>query len=298
MSDKPKNWPDSPLEIERVAAGDPLRDYCLWDYEPRAEATGKWHASNLLFQSFCAAGLDDAFVPVCQAIREGIGFNQTVWGVKLAEGRISWEFYFYDYERLERRVSISRLLEVLKPFVSCDLQYSEQRPYFMFSLDLDASWGQPRSKLKEINIYTGNVGSNVSSGLSYSLTKDGLLFENLYSFFDAERERQDATEKALCSAHFDLPDFPVSSLMLPELVDCGVLVVANKRECDGIYFSRIGVDQLLWFMGEMAYPEALAGYVRAHRDELDHLNFDVGLDYTVDKNGKVHFHKTAYYGVF
>ncbi len=291
------NIPESPLPIERVKPGDPLRDYCLWDYSPRTEPEGKWHASNLLFQSFKAAGLDDTFIPVCEAIREAIGFNQTVWGVKMAQGRISWEFYFYDYQRLERQVSISKLLEVLKPFVSCELSYSEQRPYFMFSLDLDASWGQPRSTLKEINIYMGNVGSNVSSGLSYSLTKDGLLFENLYSFFDAEHERETAIEKALCSSHFDLPNFPLDSLFLPQLIDCGVLVVSNKRECDGVYFSRVGVDQLLWFMDEMAYPEALSGYIRANRDQLDHLNFDLGLDY-LWRDGRIQFHKTAYYGVF
>mgnify|MGYP007087006275 CR=1 FL=1 len=292
-----QSFSQSPLPIELVRPGDPLRDYCLWDYPPRVSPEGKWHASNLLFQSFKAAGLDDTFIPVCMAIRDAIGFNQTVWGVKLSEGCISWEFYFYDYARVERQVSISRLIEVLSPFVTCDLRYSEQRPYFMFSLDLDASWGQPRSQLKEINVYMGNAGSNVSSGLSYSLTKDGLLFENLYNFFDAEHERDDAIEKALCSTHFDLPDFPVDQLILPELLDCGVLVVANKRECDGIYFSRIGVDQLLWFMGEMAYPEALTGYIRANREQLNHLNFDVGLDYFW-RDGRIQFHKTAYYGVF
>lgn len=288
---------ESPLPLERVSTGEPLRDYCLWDYPPRVAPEGKWHASNLLFQSFKAAGLDDTFIPVCEAIREAIGFNQTVWGIKFAQGRISWEFYFYDYQRLERQVSISKLIEVLKPFVRCELQFSEQRPYFMFSLDLDASWGQPRSQLKEINVYMGNAGSNVSSGLSYSLTKEGLLFENLYSFFDAQQEREEAIEKALCSSHFDLPNFSVDELMLPELMDCGVLVVANKRECEGIYFSRIGVDQLLWFMDEMAYPEALSAYIRANRDQLDHLNFDVGLDY-LWRDGRIQFHKTAYYGVF
>ncbi|MAZ86576.1 MAG: hypothetical protein CL693_02935 [Cellvibrionaceae bacterium] len=293
---KPK-YPQSPLPVEIVSGGDPLRDYCLWDYPPREPPEGKWHASNLLFQSFKAAGLDDTFIPVCQAIREAIGFNQTVWGIKLADGRISWEFYFYDYERLERQVSISKLIDALKPFVSCELQYSESRPYFMFSLDLDASWGQPRSLLKEINIYMGNVGSNVSSGLSYSLTKKGLLFENLYSFFDAQQERDQAIEKALCSTHFDLPQFPLDTLFLPQLIDCGVLVVANKRECDGIYFSRISVDQLLWFMEEMAYPEALTGYIRDNRDMLAHLSFDVGLDY-LWQDGRIRFHKTAYYGVF
>jgi len=167
----------------------------------------------------------------------------------------------------------------------------------MFSLDLDASWAQPGAELKEINVYMGNVGSQVSSGLSYSLTNMGLQFDNLYNFFDAKHQQEDAIEKLLCSVHADLPDFPLSEVVPPQLQDCGVWVVANKRECDGIYFSRIGVDQLLWFMDHSGYPQALSGYVREHRDKLDHLSFDVGLDYQI-LDGKVVFHKTAYYGVF
>lgn len=288
---------DSPRDIESVADGDRLYDYCLWEYPPRAPALGKWHASNLLFQSFAAAGLQDVLMPVCDAIRAAIGDHQTVWGIKYAANKVSWEFYFYDYARLERKVSIAVILEALSPFVQCDFVMSESRPYFMFSLDLDASWRKTGAQLKELNVYMGNESSYVSSGLSYSLTAQGLLFENLYNFYDAVHERDAAIEKLMCTAHLDLPNFPLSQLMLPELADCGVLVVANKRECDGIYFSRIGVDQLLWFMSEMRYPALLRDYILNNRDQLDHLSFDVGLDYRW-QDGRVVFHKTAYYGVF
>lgn len=291
------SWPQSPRPAERFAGADALKDYCLWEYEPRAETSGKWQGSNLLFQSFAAAGVEQLFLPVCDAIRAAVGVNNTVWGVKYGDGKISWELYFYDYQRLERQVSVSLLKQVLAPFVRCDLNISEQRPYFMFSLDLDASWAQPDAELKEINIYMGNVGSQVSSGLSYSLTDKGLQFDNLYHFFDAEHERQEAIEKLLCSVHVDLPNFPLSQVVPSELQDCGVWVVANKRECDGMYFSRISVDQLLWFMDHCGYPQALSGYVREHRRQLDHLRFDVGLDYHI-RDGRAVFHKTAYYGVF
>ncbi len=290
-------WPQSPLPMERVANGDMLRDYCLWEYPPRTDAEGKLHSSNLLFQSFAATGLQQVLMPVCEAIRSAIGCHQTVWGIKWDNQQISWEFYFYDYERLDRQVSVSRLVEVLSPFVQCDLRISEDRLYFMFSLDVDASWGQPGAELEEINIYMGNVGSQVSSGLSYSLTRDGLRFDNLYHFFDAKRQREEAIDKLVCSAHVDLPGYPLDSILLPELQDCDVWVVANKRECEGIYFSRIGVDQLLWFLQRFGYPEALLGYARQHRQQLDHLCFDVGLDYHCC-DGEVVFHKTAYYGVF
>ncbi len=288
---------ESPLPLELCREGDHFYDYCMWEYEPRSAVAGKLHSSNLLFQSFAVAGVADALIPVCQAIRQVIGSNRTVWGVKYAQGKLSWEFYFYDYGRLERQLSLSRVLEILKTFIRCDLHYSEQRPYFMFSIDLDGSWGNADKLLEEISIYMGNIGHHVSSGISYALTEQGLAFDNLYYFFDGQKEFGDAMEKLACSAHLDLPGLVVSEVVWPEMRDCGVLVVANKRNCEGIYYGRVGVEKLLWAMQRMAMPAALRDYVMANQDRLDHLLFDVGIDYRM-VDGQIQYLKSAYYGVF
>ncbi len=288
---------ESPAPLELCREGDRCFDYCMWEYQPRTPIAGKWQASNLLFQSFAVAGVAETLMPVCEAIRQSIGVNRTVWGVKYFEGKLSWEFYFYDYERLERQVSLSRLLEILKPFIGCDLQYSEQRPYFMFSIDLDASWADSGKLLDEISIYMGNIGNHVSSGISYALTEQGLAFDNLYYFFDGQKEFDEAMEKLACSAHLDLPGLALSDVVWPEMRDCGVLVVANKRDCEGLYYGRVGVEKLLWAMDRMAMPEALQTYIHANQARLDHLLFDVGIDYRM-VNGQIQYLKSAYYGVF
>ncbi|MBQ0721032.1 MAG: hypothetical protein KBT88_03605 [Gammaproteobacteria bacterium] len=287
----------SPVDVELCQPDSRFFDYCLWEYPPRVDTQGKWHSSNLLFQSFAATGMAATLMPVCDAIRRAIGSNSTVWGIKYAEGKISWEFYFYDYERLERRVSLTALLEALKPFASCELSYCEERPYFMFSIDLDESWAEPNKALDEVNIYVGNIGSQVSSGMSYSLTPSGLNFDNLYYFFDAQSEYEIAQGKLACSAHLDLPKLALDDILWPQMRDCEVLVVANKRQCDGVYFSRVGVEHLLWFMRKMAFPLSLLNYVDANRQYLDHLLFDVGVDYRM-QNGEIQLLKSAYYGVF
>lgn len=288
---------ESPLPLDICREGDHFYDYCMWPYEPRSAVAGKWHSSNLLFQSFAVAGVADTLIPVCQAIRQAIGGNRTVWGVKYAEGRLSWEFYFYDYERLERQLSLTRLLEILRPFIRCDLQFSEQRPYFMFSIDLDGSWAEPDKLLDEVSLYMGNIGNHVSSGISYKLTEKGLAFDNLYYFFDAKKEFGDAMEKLACSAHLDLPGLAMSDVVWPEMRDCGILVVANKRHCEGIYYGRVGVEKLLWAMQRMEMPLSLREYVAKHQDKLDHLLFDVGIDYRM-VDGEIQYLKSAYYGVF
>jgi hypothetical protein len=283
--------------FEYATEQDRFVDYCLWDYPPRSPVSGKFRSYNLLLHSFAVANADPRLIELCQSIRNEIGIANSVWGVKKAEGRLSWELYFYDYRRIEREVSIPRIIKSIAPLVCCELRYPEQRPYFMFSIDLDDDLVAGSGELSEISVYLGNPGSNVSSGLCYSLTREGLGFTNLYYFYDARREMDDIAGKIACSAFLDMPGLDLSEILWPELCDCEVIVVANKLDRDGIYFSRINVDQLLYFLLRMDFPPELIAFVRENRERLDHLLFDVGYDYRME-NGKIQIVKSAYYGYF
>ena len=87
-----------------------------------------------------------------------------------------------------------------------------------------------------------------------------------------------------------------SQVLWPELTDCGIIVVANKKYNDGVYFSRIRIDQLIWFVERLGYPEAIRAFLVAHRTRLDHMLYDVGIDYRMI-DGRVEILKSAYYGV-
>lgn len=282
---------------EYCEADDRLVDYCLWDYPPRAPMAGKFRSYNLLLHSLAATDADPRLLAICRDLRRAMGPGNLVWGVKQADGHLSWEIYIYDYRRLERERSIPRMIEALAPHVGCDLHLPEQRPYFMFSIDLHDRLVQSGEGLQEINVYLGNPGSEVSSGLCYSLTAQGMEFTNLYYFYDARRQMDDAIGKLACSAWLDLPGLDVDAVLWPQLRDCEVIVVANKRNRDGVYCSRIGVDQLLYFLQRMQYPEAIVRHVHDNRARLDHLLFDVGLDYRL-RDGRIEIVKSAYYGFF
>ncbi len=283
--------------LEMTTAQDRFADFCLWDYQPVAPPENKFRSSNLLFHSFEIAGANDRVFDICQAIREGIGPLRTVWGVKQMGETISWEFYFYDYRVFERERSISKLLDAVRPYIDCRLAYDERWPYFMFSFDLDRALIDGDRSLEEINVYIGNVGSNVSSGICYLLTGTGLSLENFYFFFDAEREMEEIVKKAACSVHVDLRNHGIESILWPDLKTCKTIVVANKKGRDGVYFSRISIDQLLIFLKRLAYPEDLVNFVQANSASLDHLLFDVGFDYTV-RDGEFRIVKSCYFGVF
>jgi hypothetical protein len=256
---------------------------------------GKLRQSTLLFQALKAAGCDARIAQAIRLIRTEIGAFRTVWGVKQAGGRVSTELYFYDYERLERDVSIGRILRALSPLVACDLAPSELRPYFMASVELDDGVVSARC-LTEIDIYTGSPGAIVSAGTCHALTAQGLSLKNFYFFFDARRDMHDIAAKIACSAFLDLPGLQMDDILWPELVDCSVIVVANKRAGDGVYFSRIRVGQLIVFLERLHYPPLLVAAIVANRSRLDHLLFDVGFDYVMHE-GQIAITKSAFYGI-
>lgn len=284
-------------EREYSAADDAFLDFCLWQYTPAASPARKLRSVNLLMRSFELCGVAGPGAEVIEALRRGIGPFCTVWGIKWVAGDMRWELYFYDYRRLERERSITRVLEVLRPLVPCRVTVNEGLPYFMFSIDLTTAMLTGRAALDEVHMYVGNPGSAVSSGICYSVTEKGTSLENFYFFFDAARQMQEIIGKVCCSAYVDLPAVDVDTILWPELRNCQTLVVANKRLNDGVYFSRVGVDQLRLFLSRLEYPAPLVGFVEENRGNLDHLLYDVGFDYRMEDGG-LRILKSACYGVF
>ena len=174
---------------------------------------------------------------------------------------------------------------------------SERNPYFMFSVELSRELITAGGELDEVQMYIGNIGSQVSSGICYGLTREQTRLKNFYFFFDARREMEEIVGKVCTSAYLDAPDFHIDQVLWPELRDCEVIVVANKPDRDGVYFSRIRVAQLLWFMNRMEYPVSQIRFLENNMDRFDHLLYDVGFDYRMEQ-GRLQILKSAYYGVF
>jgi hypothetical protein len=137
----------------------------------------------------------------------------------------------------------------------------------------------------------------VSSGICYSLTEAGLVLDNLYYFFDARAELETISAKIACSAYLDLRKIDINQILWRKMLDCQTIVVANKKNRDSVYFSRIRIDQLIYFMKRLDYPEELISYMVDNQDDLDHLLYDVGFDYVME-DGNIRILKSGYYGVF
>jgi len=282
---------------EFAVDGEELVDFCLWPYPPRRPVGGKLASVNLLANSFEAEGVAPRGLDIVGGIRGEIGRSRTVWGIKQSGAEIGWELYFYDYDRCQRTRSIPRLLRALRPWISCEIDPGEHIPYFMFSLELGRALLAGGGTLDAVQTYIGNIGSTVSSGICYEVTRAQARLKNFYFFFDARREMGEIEGKVLTSVHLEPSATVLDGILLPELRACEVIVVANKPDRDGVYFSRIDVTQLLWFLKRMAYPESQVRFVESNLGRLDHLLFDVGFDYRME-GGRLRILKSAYYGTF
>jgi hypothetical protein len=283
--------------FEYATRDDPSLNYCLWPYQPPAPAEDKFRSINLLFQTFDYAAIDARAFALVDAIRDRIGPFRTVFGVKFIGGMIAWEFYFYDYNRRKREVSISRVLEAIRALVPTAVQPNENLPYFMFSLDVSQNILTGQTALDVVHMYVGNPGSAVSSGIAYAVRVDSTTLENFYFFFDAASQLAEVAGKIASSALFDDTRLSIDSVLRPELRSCQTICMANKQTHDCIYFSGIDIDQLLWFLDWQQYPAAITGFVQENRANLDHLLFDVGIDYRME-HGTLRILKSGYYGVF
>jgi len=283
--------------FEYATESDPALNYCLWEYSPPAPSEDKFRSVNLLFQSFDHAGIGPRAFDIVDAIRDGIGPFRTVFGVKLLDDQLAWEFYFYDYRRRQREVSISRVLAAIRPMVPCDVEPNENLPYFMFSLDLDGELACGSRALDVVHMYIGNAGSAVSSGIAYAVRAQSTILENFYFFFDARTQLGEVAKKIGSSPHIDDTIMPVETVLVPQLRRCQTICVANKQTHDCVYFSGVDVNQLLWFLRRLQYPRALIDFVDENRGNLDHLLFDVGFDYRMEM-GEMKILKSGYYGVF
>lgn len=283
--------------LEYAAAGDAFADFMLWDYEPVAPTGNKLRSASLLFHTIDVTGFDKRIFDFVETIRNGFGVLNTVWGVKKLGDAIAWEFYFYDYRRTERTRSITKLLEIIRPYAGCEIPINENLPYFMFSIDVDERLVSGTRNVDEIHMYIGNTGSTVSSGICYSLKQDATRLENFYFFFDPKVQMDAIIGKASCSAYFDETRANIDEILWPELRNCNVIILANKQINDSVYFSRINIDQLIFFLRRMGYPGDICKFVETQRSSLDHQFYDVGFDYRMDGNDLVIL-KSGFYGLF
>jgi hypothetical protein len=281
-----------------VGRDDAYADFCLWPYalatQPAPDAV---QGVSLLFAAANIGNCVPEHQAMVAALRQGLGPFRTVYGVKWNGHALGCELYFYDYERIDRTVPFRRTASLLSPHVTVANVVDETVPYFMASVEIPMQRNEFPRALDAVDIYIGNPGSSVSSGICYRADTNGSELKNFYFFFDRRRDWDEIVRKAATSAQVPLPRFDIQAILPRWLTDCRIVVVANKRACDAVYFSGISIDQLIRFLAEFGYPPALVAYAKEARSRLAHLQFDVGFDYRIEPRG-LRVLKSGFYNVY
>jgi hypothetical protein len=183
----------------------------------------------------------------------------------------------------------------MAPFFTHNSEINEYPPCFQFSVDISQVILASRV-VPGIHLYVGAEGRR-SRGISYFLTERGMRLENHYAFYDPATERANLEEKIRQTMWADFAIIPFTDILIPELQDCKSICIANKQEGDCIYFSGLGVHQLLFFLERFGYPREIISFTREHQSHLDHLQFDVGFDFRMVGDW-LEILKSGYYGTF
>jgi hypothetical protein len=282
--------PASPL----VPTGDDDRyfDYCLEPYTPRRSTRGKLRGETLLWHGLEIAGATQDIEACLRAIQEHAGRDATVFGAKRIGEHLSWELYFYDPQKEEPRVRAGAVARAVEPWLSIVPVVRESVPYFMFSFNLTPEMRRG-DRVESVNLYLAEPVGH--AGRSYCQTERALELENTYHFFHPKRDVREVLYRIRSSVFVDWSVHDVSRVLVPELFNCNRVCVAKKRHADAVYYSGIDVDQLAWFLHRYDWPERTQRFVADHAAKLDHLRFDVGIDYVVDPKGSIVASKTSYY---
>lgn len=273
-------------------------DYCHEKYLPVSSCRNKFSPEALLFHSFVECVSGKALASCVRDVRKAAGRWKTVWGVKHENGSLSWELYFYNHGLRSPRNTVAGL------FAKAGFRFKpsgpltrlvDNFPYFMFSLDLDGDTAGKRD-VPGVHVYTeGRPG--VRQGDSYYLSREGIVLENHYDFYRLPLDMGLLARRLRGSVLCCLDQGGIlTGPLVRRLMACGTVCIANKRNAQGMYFSRVNIDQLLLFLEFFSYPGYLTDYVRTFRKKLDHMLYDVAFDGVFTPKGAV-FGKSSFYGV-
>jgi hypothetical protein len=267
-------------------------DYCLQPYDPLRDPRGKLRSEALLWNSLDVAAAPPSLDEALRAIQRSAGRDNTVVGVKHHEGRLWWELYFYDRLKEDPAVRATSIVDTVAPWFRIVPRPRETVPYFMFSFDVHPDTAEDGT-VEVVNLYLPYY--EVQGGRSYKLSAERLEMDNVYRFLHPKTEIREILHEIHQSVFVDFTRVSLSRVLLPELIDCNRICVAKKRFADAVYYSGIDVGQLAYFLRLLGYPPPIQAFIAANRAQLDHLRFDVGIDFTMRPDGSLVMTKSSYY---
>lgn len=235
------------------------------------------------------------------------GFNSTLWGIKNEEGILSVEYYFYFKKKYPQN-SIENLADLFREYNSHFKIPKIKDDYFIISIN------PLLNEVKEINIYYPIIDENQEIreskdvgykfnfpnarelSLKYEIDTNEVLKSNLYFAIDQDIPLLKLKELL---AHIGYPKTNIieESLKLPYLCHSPFkypIAIAKKEDAFGYYFFSLNISEFIDFLKYHHYPTNYIKVIENNKRRLNHIKFDIGIDFTYDNYLKIK--KTSFYG--
>jgi hypothetical protein len=285
-----------PGELERASDRDRHINLGFESYRPVRPLVDKVRAENLLWHSLLHAGVLEQWDDPLHAIQRQVGRDRSVWGmfVDLDGGALSWELRVLNTEARSPLGVLDTLRNTLAPWLELAPGLTEAPPYAILALRFDT---HTRGKLETVDLHERSPGTR-----ELEVHRTGATGRTLVSrdaVLEPKRHIDEVLPQIKRSEHVDFAADKrlLGRVLIPELFACRRLHISKRTGCDALAFSGVNIEQLLFAYKRFDLPAALLGFLTAHQAQLEHLLFDVAVEYR-GHGDKIEYPRVGYYASF
>jgi hypothetical protein len=287
--------------LERASDRDRHINLGFEAYRPVRPLDDKVRAENLLWHSLLYAGVLEQWDDPLHAIQRHIGRDRSVWGVffDLDRGALSWELRLLNTEARSPLGVLDGLRATLTPWIELAPGLTEAPPYAVLGLRFDTQT-MARGKLEIVELHERSPGTHELEVYRTSATERVLISRDVV--LEPKRHIDEVLPLIKRSEFLDFAADKrlLGRVLIPELFACRRLHISKREHCDALCFSGVNIEQLVFAYKRFDLPAALLGFLTAHQARLEHLLFDVAIEYRAhaDQVGKIEYLRVGFYGSF
>lgn len=294
-------------ELERASDRDRHINLGFEAYRPVRPLVDKVRAENLLWHSLLHAGVLEQWDDPLHAIQRQVGRDRSVWGmfIDLDRGALSWELRLLNTEARSPLGVLDTLRATLAPWIELAPGLDEAPPYAILALRFDTHT-LAQGKLETVELHERSPGTR-----ELEVYRTGGSGRTLISRDTVLEPKRHIDEVLPLIKRSELVDFAADKrllgrVLIPELFACRRLHISKRpscdkrSDCDALCFSGVNIEQLLFAYKRFEFPAALLGFLTAHQAELEHLLFDVAIEYrgNAQQRQQIEYPRVGYHGSF
>lgn len=302
--------PELPDELEGASDRDRHINLAFEAYRPVRPLVDKARSENLLWYSLLWAGMLEPWDDALKAVQRQIGRDRSVWGMFIdlpggAPGQLdcatpSWELRVLNTEARSPLGVLDSLRPTLAPWLELAPGLSEAPPYAILGLRFDAATIATR-RIDTVELHERIPGTRELEVYRTGFV-DGAGVRELVSRDLVVEPKRHIDEVLPAIKRSEFVDFAADKrllgrVMIPELFACRRLQISKRSRSDALVYSGVNIEQLSFAYKRFDFPPGLLAFLTTFGARLEHLLFDVSVDYRSEQ-GRIVYPRVGYYGSF